>query len=307
MIDIKAELQAIKEQREREYISIIDFLDFFKNGKDVEIRDIALYLLFTLKSFNIEYQTDIFYDEDYVSWIEHNGIVAYRLPPTIDQDIIPYYGNEFFKALNYIRDNFDFIDNSFSLWAGKTPTAKDYLSENFHNVYISRSRIEDLLKIQIPLPFETKLEHIQQKVRHTAMALTNTDEFVKNTDINKSPVGLAERLVFEETLRNQTEQIAEQQAEIDRLKAENEHLRSNQTKAEPNTRTRISAAQRAIFGLLYSKVYQDEAVGFSRNKLTDVINADLAELGHKNGISYNTIDNLIDNNPLNLSFPHKQK
>lgn len=58
--------------------------------------------------------------------------------------------------------------------------------------------------------------------------------------------------------------------------------------------TRISKIQRDIFTLLILKNYQGME---SRNALFDVINADLKEQGINNkGASYQTFDNLIDEN-----------
>lgn len=58
--------------------------------------------------------------------------------------------------------------------------------------------------------------------------------------------------------------------------------------------TRISQPQRDIFSLLVLKNYQGME---SRNALFDVINADLKEQGINNkGASYQTFDNLIDEN-----------
>lgn len=97
------------------------------------------------------------------------------------------------------------------------------------------------------------------------------------------------------------------QAENERLKAENAELkaqlqdnaqRQSAVDSEPvlgnGKVTRISKIQRDIFTLLILKNYQGME---SRNALFDVINADLKEQGINNkGASYQTFDNLIDEN-----------
>lgn len=126
--------------------------------------------------------------------------------------------------------------------------------------------------------------------------------------------------IDQETAENQTEPVvdlnklqeekapnAQLQEEIERLKAENAELkaqlqdnaqRQSAVDSEPvleNAKaTRISKIQRDIFTLLVLKNYQGLE---SRNALFDVINADLKEQGINNkGASYQTFDNLIDEN-----------
>ena len=97
------------------------------------------------------------------------------------------------------------------------------------------------------------------------------------------------------------------QAENERLKAENAELKAqlqdnaqrqsavdSESVLENGKATRISKIQRDIFTLLILKNYQGME---SRNALFDVINADLKEQGINNkGASYQTFDNLIDEN-----------
>ncbi|QDA12855.1 hypothetical protein [Pasteurella multocida] len=98
--------------------------------------------------------------------------------------------------------------------------AIDYLDEHQKNIFVDRKQIESILNINT-LDEKALNNKYQNKITvAVGMALTKTDEFIKNTDINKSPVGLAERLVMQQ-------QIAELQNRIAELEKENEQLKNS--------------------------------------------------------------------------------
>lgn len=105
-------------------------------------------------------------------------------------------------------------------------------------------------------------------------------------------------------------QIAELQARIAELEAENQNLKKPELQPTTENKTqRISQPQRDIFTLLTVKNYPDCQ---SRNRLFEAINADLRANGiTTKDIKYSTLDKLIDENirtgsPIRSPFPPKQ-
>lgn len=151
-----------------------------------------------------------------------------------------------------------------------------------------------------------------KSIKQQSMALTKSEEFIKNTDINKSPVGTAERLVYEERLSEKDRIIEELRTKIaeleNQLQEQQTAVYSDDILQKENKSQRISQPQRDIFSLLVIKCYPNAP---SRNRLFEAINADMKEKGIRTSdIKYPTLDNLIDDN-LKINnirpFPQKQK
>lgn len=302
MIDIQGELLALQRQREEEYISIAELLSFLKTGNpNSYYGEIATYLLIKLEKNDIRKTDDELWGYDaFEQWEEEHGIRTFEINiKAIDEKPKPIFKTGyFFEILEKIRDEGALIVEMFN------NCLVDYAEKiNCHHVFIKREQIENLLNIKTLDKEKLTEKYRKKQINSVAMALTKTEEFVKNTDINKSPVGTAERLVLEETIRQQAEQIAQ-------LTAENESLKANQAEGKREQITRISQAQKAIFTLLTLKNYSKCA---TRNDLFNMINADLKLLGIiTKDISYQTLDKMIDEeirlgNPPKSPFPTKLK
>lgn len=300
MLDIKSELLAIQKQREQDFISIIELLDFLKAlNPTVDYSEIAIFLLIKLEPHDVrKADEELWGDEAFEAWEWEHGIKTYRMPASISDKPISIYGSYFFTALEAVRDdkrNASFLED--------LATAEDYLGDDQKDIYIDRVKIENILGIST-LDKEALDNKYQNEIKvAVGMALTKTEEFVRNTDINKSPVGLAERLVMQQ-------QIAELQARIAELEAENQNLKKTELQPTTENKTqRISQPQRDIFTLLTVKNYPDYQ---SRNRLFEAINADLRANGiTTKDIKYSTLDKLIDENirtgsPIRSPFPPKQ-
>ncbi|MBR0573861.1 MULTISPECIES: hypothetical protein [Pasteurellaceae] len=88
-------------------------------------------------------------------------------------------------------------------------------------------------------------------------------------------------------------------------KAQSEPSQQLQCSGQPR-QERLSEANRVIFSLACYKVFgSEDLTGYSTNKIKDIINAELMKIGCKE-VSYNTIDNLIKNNPSSIKFPAKK-
>ncbi|QPB42659.1 hypothetical protein [Rodentibacter haemolyticus] len=214
MIDIKSELLNLRQLREQEYISVVELLDFLKKHNPNSLYpEIATYLLVKLSPNDVRKTEDeIWGDVDFECWIEQNGISVFEVPSKIDEKVKNLHPNLFFEALETVRD-FDDI-----LFYDDPEMVTEYLKENQLGIYIKRKRIEELLNIDTTDHAKALNELIEGQATLVAMALTKTEEFIKNTDINKSPVGTAERLVFQQHLTEKDKIIEELQAEIENLK-----------------------------------------------------------------------------------------
>lgn len=301
MLDIKGRLLSLKQKREKEFISIIEFLTFLKTqNPNVSYPEIATFLLVELAPHDIRKTDEEFWgNEDFEEWEERNGIKVFNVPDAIDEKPVVIWPTRFFEALETIRDN----PRGLNPLKNKQ-TAKDYLKEEQKKIFIDRTRIENILGIKTIDEDKLNKKYDNERVIAISMALTKTEEFVKNTDINKSPTGLAERIVYENRLAAKSQQIDELQARITEL--ENQKQVETQKIAEPK-QVRIQKHHRALFALLVKKNYK----GFdTRNSLFNAINADLK----LNGITsdetkFDTYNKLIDDKLFKRLeiFPNKKR
>ena len=124
-------------------------------------------------------------------------------------------------------------------------------------------------------------------------------ELKDQSDLPINSTELQEEKAKNTQLQAENERLkAELKAQQDRMAEIEQKLQQGAVDSEPVLEkgkvTRISKIQRDIFTLLILKNYQGME---SRNALFDVINADLKEQGINNkGASYQTFDNLIDEN-----------
>ncbi|MGX2956976.1 hypothetical protein ACWIYZ_07770 [Ursidibacter arcticus] len=302
MIDIKSELLAIEKKREQDFISIIELLDFLKeHNPNASFPEIATYLLIKLEPHNIR-KTDeeLWLNEEFEQWEDEHGINTYKMPKSISDNPAPLTTSYFITALETVRYN-----EPDPLW--DNPTAGAFLREEQKDLFIDRKQIETILGIDTLNKNALTKKFRDEEYLAVAMALTKTDEFVKNTDINKSPVGLAERLVMQQEINQKSDQITQLQARIAELEKE---LAEKTITPQEETTQRISQAQRDIFTLLTIKNYPDCQ---SRHHLFNSINAELKSNGiTTKDIKYTTLDRLIDENirvgsPIRSPFPPKQK
>lgn len=128
------------------------------------------------------------------------------------------------------------------------------------------------------------------------MALTKTEEFIKNTDINKSPVGTAERLAFEDSIADLSTQLQQATTKIMELEKQLKQAQSSQfeqdEQREDEPQGRISKPQRALFSLLLNKLYPDGKIP-NVNSVKEAINSELKKIGLSE-VSYNTIAGLMN-------------
>ncbi|HII3799403.1 TPA: hypothetical protein ACY38O_000288 [Pasteurella multocida] len=216
MIDIKSELLALKKKRKQDFISVIELLDFLKeHNSTTDYSEIATYLLIKLEPHDIrKTDDDLWGNEAFNAWESEHGIKTYLMPDSISDKPQAVDTSYFITALEVVRE-----DNNFLLFDDNAK-AIDYFDEHQKNIFVDRKQIESILNINTL--DEKALDNKYQNEMKVAigMALTKTDEFIKNTDINKSPVGLAERLVMQQ-------QIAELQNRIAELEKENEQLKNS--------------------------------------------------------------------------------
>lgn len=150
MIDIQGELLHLNQQRQQEYISISELLDFLKkHNPESSYQDIAIYLLVKLSPNDIR-KTDepIWGNEEFDAWQEQHGIDVFDVPLAIDEKEAYLDPNLFFETLEHVRDNripnwlmFDGIEEP------EHESSVDYLPINKTSIYVKRERIENLLGI----------------------------------------------------------------------------------------------------------------------------------------------------------------
>ena len=263
MIDIQGELLQIKQQREQKYISIVELLDFLKKqSPNSSFKDIAKWLLVKLELNDIR-NVDIFSHTDYQNWEYEYEIPNFCVPLEIEEKPVELSSSTFFDALKGI----DVVP-----LFGRGNTADNYLPMDKSDIYLERARIEKFLG------FST----INNASNEIFIEKNCAIEKAQNTQLQAEN----ERLKAE--LKAQQDRMAELEQKLQQSAVDSESVLEN------GKATRISKIQRDIFTLLILKNYQGME---SRNALFDVINADLKEQGINNkGASYQTFDNLIDEN-----------
>lgn len=263
MIDIQGELLQIKQQREQTYISIVELLDFLKKkSPNSSFKDIAKWLLIKLE-LNDSRNVDLFSCTDYENWEYEYEIPSFCVPLEIEDKPIELSQFSFFDALKQIGDVPLF---------GRGISSYDYLPIDKSDIFLERARVEKFLG------FST----INNTSNEIFLEKNCAIEKAENTQLQAEN----ERLKAE--LKAQQDRIAELEQKLQQSATDSEPVLGN------GKVTRISKIQRDIFTLLVLKNYQGME---SRNALFDVINADLKEQGINNkGASYQTFDNLIDEN-----------
>ena len=263
MIDIQGDLLQIKQQREQTYISIVELLGFLKKqSPNSSFKDIAKWLLVKLE-FNDSRNVDLFSCTDHENWEYEYEIPNFCVPLEIEDKPVELPSSSFFDALREIGDVPLF---------GRGISSYDYLPIDKSDIFLERSRIEKFLG------FST----INNASNEIFIEKNCAIEKAQNTQLQAEN----ERLKAE--LKAQQDRMAELEQKLQQSAVDSESVLEN------GKATRISKIQRDIFTLLILKNYQGME---SRNALFDVINADLKEQGINNkGASYQTFDNLIDEN-----------
>lgn len=235
MFDVTSELIAIRKQREQDFISISELLEFIKkHNPQVFYSEIATLLLIKLEPHDIRKTDDeLWGNEAFEYWESEHGIKTYIITEDISNKPQSICGSEFFSVLEQIKTDKQ------ALIFDDTCTAKDYLTDYQNNIFIDRKQIENILGIST-LDKEALNNKYQNEIKlAVGMALTRTEEFVRNTDINKSPVGLAERLVM-------LQQIAELEEQLEQAKRAESAVKSDDVLTQPK-QGRISQPQRDLF------------------------------------------------------------
>lgn len=214
MLDIKGKLLSIERERKQKYINIIDFFDFIKKrDEEVSFFEVAQYLYIELEPYDPPRNQEYFNAVSYWQWCEENEIKLYRVPKSISQPIIETNEVSFFYILEMMMDEIPFNNGSSS----------DYIDGKYHDLFLDRERMQELLKIEFSnqntLNNDDK-ERIEKETFLRSCQLSKTEEFAKNTDINKSPIGTAERLSYQNLLNEKNSEIARLQVEIAELKAQ---------------------------------------------------------------------------------------
>ncbi|WP_439243767.1 hypothetical protein [Lonepinella sp. BR2474] len=236
MIDIVGDLLALKQQRERDYISIPDFIeDIKKKGSANFYYEVANWLLAKLYNNNPS-NFDFRISLDYDNWAYENEIDVYTLPDSLYEEPEKCSDNIFFQILYQLAPREDHTIFE---------TVTDILGVDFSNYYLNRNQIYRYLNIADEDKDNGSIEknQIQEKTLTLAMALTKTDEFVKNTDINKSPVGTAERVVFEETIKDKNERIADLEKQLADTKKQLADIQSH-----PIKQSAVDCGRFSIYG-----------------------------------------------------------
>ncbi|MFZ7256997.1 hypothetical protein [Avibacterium avium] len=307
MIDVSEKLLEVKRERELNYISLIELIELLKStSPTATYPEIAAFLNISFAKCNPNNANeDLWGQEAFDEWFSKNGIAIFELPNSLAEPPISLYWRELFEALNEGEEGQYYFERDLFLPDFEN-TAKDLFDEKYHNIVMERRRVDELLSIDTYSSKKAEIEKELYSDKQTllAMAMTKTDEFVQNTDINKSPVGLAERVLYESQIENKDSYIKELEARIEQLQQNKNPL--NQTIA--NQDSRISQPQRDLFSLLVMNCYPNYQ---SRNALFEALNADLREKGIRQAdIQYPTFDRLIDEK-LRINnkspFPPKQK
>ncbi|MFU2048124.1 hypothetical protein [Avibacterium gallinarum] len=307
MINVSEKLLEIKKERELNYISLIELVELLKSTSQTSTYpEIACFLNVSFAKCNPNNADEnLWGQEAFDEWYSKNGIAIFELPKSLAEPPRFLYWSLLFDALKEGEEGQHYLEQEF-ISPDFEDTAKDLFSEKYHNISMERRRVDELLSIDTYSLKKAEIEKELYSDKQTllAMAMTKTDEFVQNTDINKSPVGLAESVFYESQIENKDSYIKELEAQIEQLQQNKNPL--NQTIA--NQDSRISQAKRDLFSLLVMNCYPNYQ---SRNALFEALNADLREKGIRQAdIQYPTFDRLIDER-LRINnkspFPPKQK
>lgn len=146
MIDIQGELRYLRQQREREYISIVELLEYLKKyNPNSSYSDIASYLLVKLAPYDVRNTTDeICGDEEYYEWVEKKGIAVFSMPFNEAKTVTPLSPESFFTALESVSRR----KTPFCVFDDDRDVASAYLIEYQLGICIKRKRIEELLNIE---------------------------------------------------------------------------------------------------------------------------------------------------------------
>ncbi|HDZ6746237.1 TPA: hypothetical protein RS749_001150 [Mannheimia haemolytica] len=293
MIDIKSELLSIEQQRKQQYISLIELLSFLKkHNPNSDFQEIATYLLIKLTPNDVrKTNEELWGNEDFENWCDINGISTYRISKKIDEIPKSIHQTYFFEALEWVRDNF--LDNYWLKDNEKEVT--NYIKESDQDIFIDRKRIDELLGVSTLNIQNLTQEKVKQQTINVGMALTKTEDFIKNTDINKSPAGTAERLAFEDSIADLSAKLQQANTKIIELEKQLEQAQSVQlppvVEVAEEPQGRMSKPQRALFSLLLNKLYPDGKIP-NVNSVKDAINEELKKIGLSE-VSYNTIAGLM--------------
>ena len=166
MIDIQSELLHLKQQRQQEYISISELLDFLKeHNPKSSYGEIARYLLIKLSPHDIRNSDEpIWGNEEFAEWHEQHGIDVFDVPLEIDKKETYLPPNLFFDTLEYVRDNslpnclmFDDVEQP------EHESSVDYLPREQSDIYVKRERIESILSIN------TMRSTIESKINESSL------------------------------------------------------------------------------------------------------------------------------------------
>lgn len=212
MLDIKGKLQSIERERKQKYINIIDFFDFLKrHNEKASFFEIAQFLYIQLETYD-PFRYDGIWCNSSSIWFDEHGIKLYQVPKSISQSIVENDKVSFFYILQEMIDAIPFNDES----------SREYIDEQYHDLYLDRERMQELLIIELgdvsTLNNDDK-ERVDKDTFLISCELSKTEEFIKNTDINKSPMGAAERISYQNLLNEKNGEIVRLQAEIAELKA----------------------------------------------------------------------------------------
>lgn len=274
-------------ERHKNKISLAELLDLYKlKYPNASYIRVARKLFDDLK---IKHEPELVYNGDI--WIKNPrynkdyGFNSYFFVEYDQSFLLDYFtvdnGQTVADALNYVINNISY-DIVSELEENLNCSARDFLGA-YTDVFLDALQLSEKFNISVLKDYKKKEEQTVQNEKNSKAPANSTElqeEKAKNTLLKTEN----ERLKAENAeLKAQLQDNAQRQSAVD-----------SESVLENGKATRISKIQRDIFTLLILKNYQGME---SRNALFDVINADLKEQGINNkGASYQTFDNLIDEN-----------
>ena len=274
-------------ERHKNKISLAELLDLYKlKYPNASYIRVARKLFDDLK---IKHEPELVYNGDI--WIKNPrynkdyGFNSYFFVEYDQSFLLDYFtvdnGQTVADALNYVINNISY-DIVSELEENLNCSARDFLGA-YTDVFLDALQLSEKFNISVLKDYKKKEEQTVQNEKNSKAPANSTElqeEKAKNTLLKTEN----ERLKAENAeLKAQLQDNVQRQSAVD-----------SESVLENGKATRISKIQRDIFTLLILKNYQGME---SRNALFDVINADLKEQGINNkGASYQTFDNLIDEN-----------